>query len=76
MFFKRLLILLLPLIFLVISSCSNSEEQEKATIIEETTYKIGQDIVKSIKTPIEQAKLAKEIQESHNRRIQEAVDQQ
>jgi hypothetical protein len=76
MFSKRLLIFLLPLIFLVISSCSSSEEQEKATIIEETTNKIGQDIVESIKTPIEQAKLAKEIQESHNRRIQEAVDQQ
>ena len=76
MFSKRLLILLLPLIFLVFSSCSSSEEQEKAGTIEETTNKIGQDIVKSIKTPIEQAKLAKEIQESHNRRVQEAVDQQ
>jgi hypothetical protein len=76
MFSKRLLIFLLPLIFLVISSCSSSEEQEKATIIEETANKIGQDIVESIKTPIEQAKLAKEIQESHNRRVQEAVDQQ
>jgi len=76
MFSRRHLIFLLPLVLLVILSCSSSEEEEKASIVEETTNKISQDIVDSIKTPIEQAKLAKEIQENHNRRVQETIDQQ
>ena len=70
------LILLLPLVILMFSSCSNSEEPEKKSIIEETTDKIAKEAISSIKTPIEQAKLAKELQESHNRAIQETIDQQ
>jgi len=66
---------LLAVLFMV-SSCSNSEEQEETGIIKQTTDKIGQEAVKAIKTPIEKAKLAKEIQESHNRQVQEAIDKQ
>ena len=64
------------LCFLILSSCSSSEEPEKKGIIEQTTDKIAQEAISSIKTPIEQAKLAKEIQENHNRKVQEAIDQQ
>ncbi len=69
------LVLLLVVIFMI-TSCSSSDEQEEAGIIEQTTDKIAQEAVKAIKTPIEQAKLAKELQESHNSQVQEAIDQQ
>jgi len=73
--FKLRLVLLLVL-FSILSSCSSSEEPEKTGIIKQTTDKIAQDTITSIKNPIEQAKLAKEIQENHNRKVQEAIDQQ
>ena len=63
-------------VLLVMTSCSSSEEQEEAGIIEQTTEKIAQEAVKAIKTPIEQAKLAKELQESHNSQVQDAIDKQ
>ncbi len=69
--------LLLPaLFFLILSSCSNSEEQKEPTIIEQSTEKIAQEAIDYIKTPIDQAKLAKEISESHNRMVEEAANQQ
>ncbi|MCK5516360.1 MAG: hypothetical protein KAI39_05735 [Desulfobulbaceae bacterium] len=67
---------LLLLCFLMLSSCSGSEDPEETGIIEQTTDKIAQEAISSIKTPIEQAKLAREIQETHNRKIQETLDQQ
>ena len=76
MSFKLQPIIFLLVVFLVMTSCSSSEEQEEAGIIEQTTEKIAQEAVKAIKTPIEQAKLAKELQESHNSQVQDAIDKQ
>ncbi|MBW2683105.1 MAG: hypothetical protein JRC69_06025 [Deltaproteobacteria bacterium] len=69
--------LLFPaLFFLILSSCSSSEDQEKQTGIEQTTEKIAQEAIDYIKTPIDQAKMAKELSESHNRMVEDAVKQQ
>ena len=76
MSFKLQPIIFLLVVLLVMTSCSSSEEQEEAGIIEQTTEKIAQEAVKAIKTPIEQAKLAKELQESHNNQVQDAIDKQ
>lgn len=69
-------VLLLLLCFLMISSCSSSDDPEETGIIEQTTDKIAQKAISSIKTPIEQAKLAREIQENHNRKIEETIEAQ
>ena len=75
--FLRLRFLLLPLLFiLLLSGCSNSEDQENSGDIEQATEKVAQKAIDYIKTPIEQAKLAKEVQESHNKMIEDAVKQQ
>lgn len=76
MLFILRLILLLVLFSSMLSSCSSSEESEQDGIIKKTTDEMAQQAVSSIKTPIEQAKLAKEIQENHNREVQETIDQQ
>ena len=76
MIYKLQPVVLLVVLFLVMTSCSSTEEKEEAGIIEQTTDKIAQEAVKAIKTPIEQAKLAKELQERHNSQVQEAIDQQ
>lgn len=76
MLFKLRELLLSVVCLLMLLSCSSSDDQEETGIIEKTTDKIAQDAIKSIKTPIEQAKLAKEIQDKHNRNVQEAIDKQ
>ncbi len=69
--------LLLPALFiLILSSCSSSEEQEKQGSIEQATEKIAQEAIDYIKTPIDQAKLAKELSESHNSMVEDAIKQQ
>ena len=76
MSFRLQPVIFLLVIIFMITSCSSSEEQEEAGIIEQTTDQIAQEAVKAIKTPIEQAKLARELQESHNAQVQEAIDKQ
>jgi len=76
MFFKLRELLLSVVCLLMLLSCSSSDDKEETGIIEKTTDKIAQDAIRSIKTPIEQAKLAKEIQDKHNQRVQEAIDKQ
>ena len=76
MYLKLQRLLFPALFFLMVSSCSSSEEQEKQGSIEQATEKIAQETIDYIKTPIEQAKLAKEIQENRNRMIEEVKKQQ
>jgi hypothetical protein len=67
--------LVFALIVVVLSSCSNSEEKEKTGAIEQTTDKIAQEAVETIKKPIEQARMAKELVEIQNRSVEKAVEQ-
>ncbi|MBW1634758.1 MAG: hypothetical protein JRC87_08905 [Deltaproteobacteria bacterium] len=76
MFLLSRFLLLLPLLFLLLSACSSSGEEEKTGDIERATEKVAQEAINYIKTPIEQAKFAKELQESHNQLIEDAVKQQ
>jgi len=60
------------LVLLMIVSCSDSKEKDKQNAVERITERIANDAVSSIKTPIEKAKLAKEMVENHNSRVKEA----
>ena len=59
-------IILAIFILIMLSACSNSDEQKEKGRIQQTTDKIANEAVKNIKTPIEQAELAKKLTEQHN----------
>jgi len=64
------------LFFLLLISCSPSEEKDETTVTQQTTAKIAAEVVNSIKSPIDQAKQVKEIQESHNKMVKESAEVQ
>lgn len=76
MIFGIRLIILPILLCLLVSSCSSSEEQEKKGVIEQTAEEIAAEAVDRIKAPIAKANLAKELQENHNKEIEESKDSQ
>ncbi len=76
MILRRGLIILFFLLFFLVSSCSTQEETEKKGIIEEVTEEIALEAVDRIKSPIDKANVAKELQESHNRGVEQAVESQ
>ncbi len=55
---------------------SNSDEENEVGIIEQHNEKVTRKAIEYIKTPIEQAKLAKEAQEKHNRMVEESSNLQ
>lgn len=67
-------IILSALVLIMFSACSSSDERAKKGPIELTTDKIAEQAVNSIKTPIDQAKLAKELTEQHNSTIEKNVN--
>jgi len=75
MFLRLRFLLVLLLVVLLLSACSSSEEQEKPGEIEQATEKVAREAIHFIKTPIEQAELAKKVGESHNKMIEDAVKQ-
>lgn len=76
MWLRFSLIFILLLCGFMFLSCSRSEDKEKPGSIEKATEKIAQETIDYIKTPIDQAKLAKELSESHNSMIEDAIKQQ
>jgi len=56
--------------------CSGSDEPEKKSELAKKQEEIAAEAVASIKTPIDQAKLAKELTEQHNKDIEEKIKQQ
>jgi len=64
------------LLFFLISSCSSPEDQEKKGVIEQTTETVAQEAVDRIKTPIDKAYQAKDLQESHTREVDESTERQ
>jgi hypothetical protein len=69
-------IILSFVILVMLTACSSSEDQVEENRITETTDKIAHEAVNSIKTPINQAKLAKELTEQHNSAIEKNVIKQ
>lgn len=76
MFFKLRLLLLYALLCLILSSCSSSEEEKETGVIKRHNDKMVQKATDYIKNPIDQAKLAKEAQEKHNRMVEESIKPQ
>jgi len=76
--FFNIRFILLPVVFLClfISSCSNSDEEKEAGIIDRHNEKVTAKAIDYIKSPIDQAKLAKEAQEKHNRMVEESIKPQ
>lgn len=63
------------LLLAMLSACSNSEEQAEKGQIEQTTDKISQEAIKSIRSPIDKATLAKELTEQHNSAVTNNINQ-
>ena len=62
------------LLLAMLSACSNSEEQTEKGDIEQATDKIAQEAIKSIRTPIDKATLAKELTEQHNSAVMSNIN--
>jgi hypothetical protein len=63
------------LIVLMLCACSNSEEPAEKGRIARTTDKIVQETITEIRTPINQANLAKKLTDQHNNTVEKAVHQ-
>ena len=55
--------------------CS-SDETEKKTTLQKSQEKIAAKAVESIKTPIDQANVARKLTEQHNKTVEEGVGSQ
>lgn len=62
------------LIVLMLAACSSPDEKDKAPAQENSTDKIAQEAIMAIKTPIENAKLAKELIEQHNAAVEKSAE--
>lgn len=71
MLFHLQKIVLAAFVLVTLAACSSSDEQAEKGRIEKTTDKIAQEAVSSIKTPIDQAQLARELTEQHNSAVDE-----
>jgi hypothetical protein len=68
----------LPLVLLssiILASCSDSDEQETSAL-EEQQHQMVEEMVENINEPLDKANLANEISEDHNRRLEEALQEQ
>jgi len=64
------------MLMLAIAGCSNSDESGEKSKLAETQEKIANEAVEAIKTPIDQAKLAKELTEQHNQQVEGQIEKQ
>ena len=67
-------IVLTALALFILAACSSSDEQAEKGRIKQTTDKIAQEAVSSIKTPIDRANMAKELTEEHNSAVKKNAD--
>ena len=67
---------LLPLLLLLLSCCSPQEEREQKSSIEQAAEERGHEAARQIKAPLEQADMAKQIQEDRDRKMQEMIEKQ
>lgn len=74
MVLQRWFMLVSVVLVLFIPSCSSPENEEEKGAIEQKTEVIAAEAVSKITTPIDKAKLAKELHEFHNPEIQESKE--
>ena len=55
-------------------SCTSDQELEKKETVSQQAEKIGQEAVKMIKTPLDQARKAAEQENSHSQKVENDVD--
>ncbi len=55
-------------------SCTNDQELKKKETVSQQTEKIGQEAVKVIKTPLDQARKAAEQENSHSQKVEKDVE--
>ena len=55
-------------------SCTSDQDLEKKNTLSQQTEKIGQEAVKMMKTPLDQARKAAEQENSHSQKVEKDVD--
>lgn len=58
------------------AACTGSDEEKKEGAVKQATDAVAQKAIDHMKTPIDQAKRAKELTESHNKAVEDATKQQ
>lgn len=65
-------ILILAMGLALIAGCSSSQDDEGTKTLKEKAAAIGQEGAEAIKSPLDQAKKARELTEQHNKAMQES----
>lgn len=73
---KKFIVSLAMLSIICLQSCTSEGDVEKKEILRQKPEKIGQEAVKTIKTPLEQARMAAEQEKSHGKTVEEEVGKQ
>lgn len=73
---KKSFVSLAMLSIICLQSCTSEGDAEKKGILRQKTEKIGQEAVKTIKTPLEQARMAAEQETSHGKTVEKEVGRQ
>ncbi len=60
--------------FCLFLSCTSDQELKKKETVSQQTEKIGQEAVKVIKTPLDQARKAAEQENSHSQKVEKDVE--
>ena len=63
--------ILLMAVLLITISCSNSEDPSEKSVIRETQDQVAQKLTNSIKDPVDKAKIAAELINQHNQKVEE-----
>jgi len=65
------LYILLVAVLLLTISCSNSEDPGEKSVVRETQDKVAEKVTNSIKDPVDKAKMAAELINQHNQKVEE-----
>ncbi len=71
---KKIWFLIAVLCLFGLLSCTSDQELEKKETVSQHAEKIGQEAVKMIKTPMDQARKAAEQENSHSQKVEKDVD--
>ena len=73
---KKFFVSLAMLSIFCLQSCTREGDAEKKETLQQKTEKIGQEAVKAIKIPLEQARMAAEHETSHGKTVEKEVGRQ
>lgn len=58
-------------LFLTLVSCSREQDENDKSVITQSTETVAKEAVESIKTPLDQARVAAEQEDDHSKQIKE-----